>query len=509
MLTRGQIGRVLAAVAAMVLLITGCTREDVPAGQPAPEATSTSATPSPTPLRPFTVATTEAFTQTDPVAVTTGMGTALTLNVFQKLMTMPAGGAALELKPDAARDCMYASETMYVCDLQRDLYFHNGHRLTSSDVRFSIERARRIGKDGSSASLLSSLKRIETPDDYTIRFILSHPDTQFGLALASPAAAIVDEQVYKPDQIRGPGLGAVGSGPFLVGDVQGSVVRFDRFGGYKGPYGAALPELVVQRFADSGAVEDAMRTSTVDVVWRGLSGAALSRLDAQLQAHDNQRTDAGYQRLTLTGARVVRLGWQRSSQQRDNAELRSVVAGLLQQDRTLASIVPNGVEGSTPVFETGGTGGANITWKAPIRLMLGYDAGSPELADLALQIKSRLEASGGLTVEVSDHESNADLLLTDRPAWTWTAVSWLQPYLDHPAIGSSAHVQQVAQQFAETTNPEDALALLAQLQKQSAADLVLLPISQGDEQVYTGPGVTAVPDAFGPSWQLGLWGFNR
>lgn len=501
--------KAVAAAVALLVTITACGPNDAPVSQPAPQVTSSSASPSPTPERLFTVATTEAFTEADPVAVTTSMGTALSLNVFQRLMTVPAGGGVLDVKPDAARDCKYDAESVMVCDLQRDLYFQNGHRLTSSDVKFSIERAMKLGPSGSSASLLSSIRKIETPDDLTVRFVLDHPDTQFAIALASPSASIVDEQLYDKDKIRSPKLGIVGSGPYMVGDIEGSIVRFERFGGYKGPNGAALTDLVVQRFANSGAVEDAMRENGVDVVWRGLTGPALSRLDAELRAHERQRTDAGYQRLTLTGARVVRLSWRPGSAHRDDATLRGGVSGLLQGDRTLASIVPAGVEGSTPVFETGGSGGANLPSGAPTDLNLAFDAGSPELSDLALQIKARLEATGGLKVAIVGDENKADLVLTDRPAWTWTAFSWLQPYLDHPAVGSTTHVQQVAEQFTENTVPEEQLALLTQLQKQAAADLVLLPISQGDEQVYTGPGVTALPTGFGPAWQLGLWGFNR
>ena len=63
----------------------------------------------------------------------------LALNVFQRLMTADPGGSVL--KPDAARDCLFTSSTTYTCTLNEDLAFHNGHPLTSSDVKFSIERA--------------------------------------------------------------------------------------------------------------------------------------------------------------------------------------------------------------------------------------------------------------------------------------------------------------------------------------------------------------------------------
>ena len=86
----------------------------------------------------------------------------LALNVFQRLMTADPGESVL--KPDAARDCVFTSPTTYTCTLNEELAFHNGHPLTSSDVKFSIERATRLNVAGSSASLLSSLRRIETPD---------------------------------------------------------------------------------------------------------------------------------------------------------------------------------------------------------------------------------------------------------------------------------------------------------------------------------------------------------
>ena len=83
-------------------------------------------------------------------------------------------------------------------------------------MKFSIQRAPRLDVPGSSASLLSTLRRIETPDHVTVRFVLSRVDTQFGWALASPAASIVDEQVYNADEVRPEDQPIVGSGPFAV-----------------------------------------------------------------------------------------------------------------------------------------------------------------------------------------------------------------------------------------------------------------------------------------------------
>ncbi|HEY0239220.1 MAG TPA: ABC transporter substrate-binding protein, partial [Friedmanniella sp.] len=185
-----------------VLALTGCHNPAAPLPDPS--------TPG-TPPRPFTVMSTDAVTVTDPAAATDQASSMFALNVFQRLMTSAPGDDVL--KPDAARDCIFTAATTYTCTLQKDLTFAGGDPLTSSDVKFSIERALRLDVAGSSTSLLSTLRKIETPDDLTVRFLLSREDTQFGWALASPAASIVDEQLYDADKVRSPKDPPVGSGP--------------------------------------------------------------------------------------------------------------------------------------------------------------------------------------------------------------------------------------------------------------------------------------------------------
>src|SRR5215212_672525 len=175
----------LTAAFAFVLSAGGCQLNG---------SVSPSPTPSGEPPRPFTVMSTDLIRVTDPAAITDAASAVVSLNVFQRLMTADPGQSVL--KPDAARDCIFTSTTIYSCTLNEGLTFRNGHPLTASDVKFSIQRATRLNVPGSSTSLLSSLRRIETPDEQTVRFQLSRPDTQFAWALASPAASILDEEVY-------------------------------------------------------------------------------------------------------------------------------------------------------------------------------------------------------------------------------------------------------------------------------------------------------------------------
>ena len=403
---------------------------------------TTGESPTPTPgstPRPFTVMSTDRIRVTDPAAITDTASAMLSLNVFQRLMTADPGQSVL--KPDAARDCLFTSSTSYTCTLNEDLAFHNGHHLTSSDVKFSIERAARLNVPGSSNSLMSSLRRIETPDDKTIRFVLSRVDTQFGWALASPTASIVDEESYDADQIQSAKAPIVGSGPFQVVKFADDQLHLSRYAKYVGRNPAGIPELVYRTVTDSATIEDAMTKGVVDVVWRGLDAAAVTRLSQQVEQSPEHQTAGGFHETALTGTRVLQLQWSPSSPMRANRGLRQAIAAALQGDRTSDSIVPGGVPGHLATFPLGGKVKPKVTWKNRINLTLGYDPSMPNGQDNATQIRTRLENTGGLSVQLRPGEPNTDLTLVDRKAWTATAIAWLQPYLDAPLPAAASTVR--------------------------------------------------------------------
>ena len=490
--------RRLLAGAVVLLLLCACR---VPGEPPAPTPTASS-TP-----RPFTVMSTDRIRVTDPAAITDAASTVLALNVFQRLMTADPGDSVL--KPDAARDCLFTSSTIYTCTLNDDLTFHNGHPLTSSDVKFSIERAARLNVPGSSAVSLKSLRRIQTPDQKTVRFVLSRVDTQFGWALASPAASIVDEEVYDADRVREPNDAIVGSGPFTVAKYTGNQLQLSRFSAYVGRNPARLPALVYRSVADSPTIEDAMTKGAVDVVWRGLDAPAVTRFTQQVSQDPNHETINGFTQSVVGGARVLQLEWSPTSRMRSNKALRQAIAAALQGDRTSDSIVPTGVVGHTAAFPLGGKAKPKVTWKSRINLTLGYDPSMPNGQDIAKQIRGRLEDTGGLSVQLKTGVTDADLNLVDRKAWTATALAWLQPYLDAPLPAVASTVRTIETQFRATTESGTANQLLAALQSQAAADLIVLPISQSDEHVYVRRGVEMGVGSFGPGWQLGLFGISN
>jgi peptide/nickel transport system substrate-binding protein len=495
---------VAALTAGLLLLGSSCTQDADP--EPGPSQSSPAASP-------LTVLTTDPIRQSDPAAVTDPGSVVLSLNVFQRLMTTEPGQWAL--KPDAAKDCVYTAPTVLTCTLNPNLKFQNGHALTSSDVKFSIQRALRLDVPGSSASLLATLRRVETPDPLTVRFVLSREDTQFGWALASPAASIVDEQLYNADEVRPGDQPIVGSGPFSVTGFASGELRLQRYQAYLGRTSARMDSVVYRTVPDSAALEDALKNGSADVIWRGLSTAAITRLSRQASVNQNQTTDSGYPLQTQTGTRVLMLGWSPVSRHRSNDDLRTAIAVALQGDRTLDSVVPGGVPNHISAFPLGGSAKPEITWSNRIQLTLGYDPTMPDGQDTATQIRTRLEDTGGMSVRVravdptADTDNPPDLMVLDRKAWTSTGLAWLQPYLDAPLSESATEVLALERRYRSATEEPEAARAMASLQRKAASDLVLLPLTQSDEYVLSAPTVQVPANSFGPGWQLGLWGISR
>lgn len=483
-------------LAALLVLgiLTGCT------GQPTPPPTS--ASPTPSAKRPFTVSTTEAPASFDPAAATTSADAIVALNTFSRLMVVHPEGA--DLKPDLAEDCLYTSATSYECQLPAGLTFHNGHPLTASDVKFSIERAYRLNVSRSSIQLFDSLDRVDVVNDRTVRFQLKYADTQFGYALATPAASIVDEEIYDPDAVRSNDAQAVGSGPYALVTTAPDHLTFERFTAYQGALTGVIDEIRLAFAPDSVAAEQAIAERSTDVVWRSLSPAALERVTSEMNAN-NGATKSGFRRVPLPATRLQRLVINPESSIRDHAEVRGAISAALQADRSAASIIPPTVAGSVASFPVGG--GATIPTIAGQRprLTLGFTAKAPGQRDLAGLIRDRLEESAGVSVLLQPDSTSADLILTDRPAWVNTAFGWLQSYVEDTLPGSKAKVDGLVRNARSTSDATTRTTLLAEIQQQAAVDVTVLPQSLGTETLLLGPGVTLQGQPFGPAWQLGLW----
>lgn len=484
----------LVALALGLTLLAGCA-------QPTPASPTGSASAKP---RPFTIAVLGPVTSVDPATATSRTDSILVSNVYQRLMRVAPG--TRDLKPDAATDCAFTSRLTYECTLPNTLRFHNGDVLDSADVSFSLQRLLRMGGSGTSLGLLASLRRIETPNPQTVRFLLSRPDNQFGFALAGQAASIVDRRVYDPDTALPLAVAPVGSGPFQVTELSAQGATLHKASAYVGPTGAQLDELRLAVFADSLAVEDAINTNTIDVAWAGLDPSAQQRLGNEI-AVSADHTAHGFTTVSLPGVKVTRLYWNPASAWRTNKALRLGVSRALQTDRSLDSVVPLGVRDRVSAFAVGGRARLPKLKGKRVLLTLGYQSDDAGQHDVAQLLRDRIESLDTVSVRLTT-SAHADLMLTVSPAWVDNVTGWLQLYTAAPLAESRkrlAALDAAARLGTATATAQD----VAAIQKQAAVDNTVLPVSQTNESLLIGPKVAMSDGNFGSGQQLGLWGFHR
>lgn len=142
----------------------------------------------------------------------------------------------------------------------RDAWFHNGEKVTSADVKYTIEQ---IASERSTAHLRANLQQItaiETPDDKTVVLKTARPVATLQYWLALPQAPVI---------CRGTGAGpeAVGCGPFRMEENErGVAVRFVPAARFYRPGLPKLRRLNMTVYADENARVAALETGDVDLI---------------------------------------------------------------------------------------------------------------------------------------------------------------------------------------------------------------------------------------------------
>ena len=136
------------------------------------------------------------------------------------------------LRPDLAASWEVETPEAYLFHLRRDVRFHDGTPLTSQDVKYTMETILDPATASPHRSTFEKIKRIETPDDHTVRFVLTEPFAPFLLAMTM---GVVPREAARAAG-DGFSLAPVGSGPFCLterrpGEIYRLKANTDYFGG--------------------------------------------------------------------------------------------------------------------------------------------------------------------------------------------------------------------------------------------------------------------------------------
>lgn len=491
---------------------------------------------------PWILGTTDKVTTLDPAGAYDLGSWTLMYNMYQTLLTIPAGEN--EPQGDAAESCEYSDPQTFTCTLKDGLTFSNGNELTSSDVKFSLERNIEIADPNGASGLLASItnddggvdpKAIETPDDKTITFHLNRPDTTFQFVLTTNASAIVDEDTFPADKLIG-NAEAVGSGPFSMDQYEdGQQAVFTANPEYDGPKEAQSERVFISYYQQPAQLKQAVENGDVDVAWRSLSPTDINDLknSDSVEVHEGEGSEIRYwtwQLGTPVGKqKAVRQAAAQIIDRQSIAE--NAYAGTVDP---LFSLVPPGFPGHVNSFEEKYgepsvdkarkiLSDANVS--TPVNLTLGYTPShyGPNAVDEANELASQLQEGGLFKVQVKSAEWTQYQNLYKENAYDLFQLGWFPDFLDadnylspflvdggfYANNYSDKQVNQLVQQEQATAEPAKREEVIGQLQETVAEDVPVIPSWVGRNVAVASPQMKGVQETLDPAFIFRLWTVSK
>ncbi len=523
---------VLGGVAVAALVLSGCA-----AGNG-----GTSGGPSGT----LTVGTTDKVTTLDPAGSYDNGSFFIMNNVFPFLMNSNPGSS--DVHPDIAESAEFTSPTDYTVKLKSGLKWANGHDLTASDVKFSFDRQLKIAADNGPSSLLYNLDSTEVTDDLTVVFHLRAANDQiWPQILSSPAAPIVDEEVFSPDSLTSDDdivKANAFAGPYVISSYKfNELVQFKAYDGYKGLLGTPKTGTInLKYYADQSNMKLDVQEGNIDVATRSLSATDIESLSSNsaVKVHKGPGGEIRYMVFNFDT-----MPYGATTPDADAAKalaVRQAIADSIDRDAIatqvykgtylpLYSYVPAGLTGATEVLKSlygDGNGGpdankAKSTLEAagvatPVVLNIQYnpDHYGQSSGDEYALIKSQLEATGLFTVNLQSTEwvqyskdRSADVYPIYQLGWFpdysdadnylspfFLTDNFLKNHFSDPEIDQLIQAQAVeGDAAARTKDIED-------IQAKVAAQLSTLPMLQGAQVVVAGKDVKGVDDTLDASFKF-------
>ncbi|MFE6777705.1 ABC transporter substrate-binding protein [Streptomyces sp. NPDC057702] len=445
-------------------------------------------------------------------------------NVFQSLLSFPKGGSAPQ--PEAAESCAFDDRTSRVfrCTLRTGLTFTNGHDLTSRDVKHSFERTLAIAHRDGPAVLLSSIGRIDTPDERRVIFRLKASDATFPQKIASGAGSIVDHRVYPRNTLR-TDHEAVGSGVYRLDSFDRQEARFSVNDAYRGPARPQNSGMTMKFFqGDQPALAAAVRAGDVDLAYRGLESAAVARIEKPTGGAPDLKVVEG------TSAEVQHLVFNLRDPIAKRRGVRQAVAYLIDRNllardvyqrtvQPLYSTVPAGITAhKTPYFDLYGDrpqrakaraalradgikDKVRLTlWGTPVRYGPGTNAGLRLIAE-------QLNASGLFTADVRSAEFSAyEKGISDGDYGVYVK-GWVPDYPDPDnftapffgpdnVLANHYDAGDITARWlphtASQADRADTVGDFARIQTKVARDLPVIPLWQGKQYAVADEDITGL-----------------
>ena len=490
----------------------------------------------------ITIGTTDKITSLDPAGSYDNGSYAAQIQVFPFLYAQDYNTS--ELSADiAADDGTWNSDgTQFTVKLKSGLKFANGHDLTSSDVKFSFDRVKKINDENGPSSLLANITDVKAKDDTTVVFTDSVPyDVTLKQVLSSPAGPIVDEESFSDSKLTDADTivkDNAFAGPYKLTSFKlNEALAYAKNDSYKGLTPAKNDAVQVKYYADASNLKMAVQQGQIDVAYRSLTPTDISDLskDKKVKVVTGP---GGEERFLTFNFRIQPYGEKTSEPNAAKAKaVRQAVANLIDRDELASkvykntytpmySFIPDGLTAHSDTLKSAygdgnGKPSANKAKKVlsdagvktPVDLKLQYnpDHYGSSSADEYAAIKSQLESSGLFKVDLQSTEwtqFNKDRVVTEDSDGSYPVyqLGWFPDYSDPDNylspffrdgnfVNNGYSNKEINDLIVKQAGEKDESVrenLLKEIQEKETDDLSTIPLLQGAQTAVTGTSVKGV-----------------
>jgi len=512
------------------MVLAGCAAGTTEEETSTPGATESGASAE---LADIIVGTTDKVTALDPAGSYDNGSFAVMNQVFPFLFNSAQGNA--EMVPDIAESGDFISPDVFQVKLKSGLKFANGNDLTASDVKFTFDRQQAIADDNGPSYLLSNLTSTEIVDDLTVNFNLSVANDQvFKAVLSSPAAPIVDEDVFSADSITSDDdivAGNAFAGQYVITSYSfNELIQFEPYAGYKGVLGAPTnASVTLKYYADESNMKLDIQQGNIDVATRSLSATNIADLDADENVNVIYGP-GGEIRYIVFNFNTMPYGAETADADAAKAlAVRQAAAHLIDRDALssqvykgtylpLFSYVPPGLPGANEALKDlyGATpdqaaaakvlDDAGVATPVALNLQWNPDHYGESSADEYALVKSQLEQGGLFTVNLQSTEwvtYIGEALADGYPAYQlgWfpdysDSENYLNPFfLEGGFLNNhfdNATVNEMLRDQVGALNAATRVSMIEEIQNLVAAEVSTLPLLYGAQVAVAYSGVDGV-----------------
>lgn len=179
-------------------------------------------------------------------------------NVFETLTKINADGSVTPLL--AQSWTVSPDQKTYTFKLRPNVTFQNGETFSSSNVKFSYERAADAKSTNKDKAVFQAIKRIETPDPLTVVLELAQANADTLFLLGQATAIIVE-----PRSLASNATQPVGTGPYKLQNwVKGSSLTLVKWDGFRDAAKVRMNRVTFRFISDSAAQIAALMSGDVD-----------------------------------------------------------------------------------------------------------------------------------------------------------------------------------------------------------------------------------------------------